>query len=132
MKKGTKVTGVYMGQPVTGEVYSANETTVWIEVGEMMCTCPIETVKEVKVSPEKKHVVINEGVSGSQYVTKVESGLFIKRDGLLIEITGTERITDKTVRIYGRYIDSGETYSENKRSHTIIHTYSRNNIRMAM
>lgn len=132
MKKGTKVTGTYMGQKVTGEVYNINETTVWISVSEMMCTCPIETVKEVKAATTKKHVVINESVSGSQYVTKVDAGLFIKRDGLLIEVTGTERITDKTVRIYGKYLDSGESYSENKRSHTIIHTYSRNNIRYAI
>lgn len=88
--------------------------------------------EKVVVAPKKKHVVINEGISGSQHVTRVEVGRFIQRDGLLIEVTGTERITEKTVRIYGRYIDSGETYSENKRSHTIIQTYARNNIRMAM
>lgn len=86
----------------------------------------------VKVVAKKKYVVINEGISGSQHVTRVEVGRFIQRDGLLIEITGTERVTEKTVRIYGRYIDSGEAYSENKRSHTIIQTYARNNIRMAM
>ena len=131
-KKGMKVTGTYMRETqVTGTVYAADNQTVWIESGEYMYTCPIASVSVVE-KKAKKHVVINEGISGSRYVTNLENGRYIKRNELLIEVIGTEQVTDKTVRIYGRYIDSGEAYSENKRSSTIIQTYSRTNIRQAI